>query len=152
LALSLSPRPAGWAITRDPFGYRTVALSARSATSLLGNFISHREPNLRYLGLDCMANIASGTRPAASGRLRARRGQAHWSMPLGALRATDVHAAVTSLDGVKKHTDTILNALRDRDISVRRRGLDLLYSMCDESNSRRIVAEYAAGSAAPAHV
>jgi len=57
----------------------------------------------------------------------------------------DGHVAVTSLDGVEKHTDTILNALRDRDISVRRRGLDLLYSMCDESNSRRIVAEYAGG-------
>ena len=60
----------------------------------------------------------------------------------------DGHVAVTSLDGVKKHTDTILNALRDRDISVRRRGLDLLYSMCDESNSRRIVAEYAGDIAA----
>ena len=46
-----------------------------------------------------------------------------------------------SLEGVKRHTDTILAALRDRDISVRRRGLDLLYSMCDETNSRRIVAE-----------
>jgi AP-2 complex subunit alpha len=48
---------------------------------------------------------------------------------------------VSSLDGVKRHTDTILSALRDKDISVRRRGLDLLYFMCDESNSRRIVAE-----------
>jgi hypothetical protein len=30
------------------------------ATTLLGNFINHKEPNLRYLGLDCLANIASG--------------------------------------------------------------------------------------------
>ena len=34
-----------------------------------------------------------------------------------------------------------MSALRDKDISVRRRGLDLVYSMCDETNSKRIVAE-----------
>ena len=31
--------------------------------------------------------------------------------------------------------------LRDKDISVRRRALDLLYSMCDVSNARQIVSE-----------
>jgi AP-2 complex subunit alpha len=31
--------------------------------------------------------------------------------------------------------------LKDRDISVRRRALDLLYSMCDTSNSKVIVGE-----------
>ena len=32
-------------------------------------------------------------------------------------------------------------SLRDKDISVRRRGLDLLYSMCDVSNAKTIVSE-----------
>jgi AP-2 complex subunit alpha len=51
-------------------------------------------------------------------------------------------AAVSeSLAPVKKHQDTIILSLKDRDISVRRRGLDLLYSMCDASNSKVIVGE-----------
>lgn len=32
-------------------------------------------------------------------------------------------------------------SLKDRDISVRRRALDLLYSMCDTTNSKVIVGE-----------
>jgi len=80
----------------------------KKATSLLGGFISHKETNFRYLGLETMANIA---------------------------------LAVESLDQIKRHTDAVLQSLRDRDISVRRRGLDMLYCMCDSTNSRRIVSE-----------
>lgn len=50
-------------------------------------------------------------------------------------------ACSTSLDPVKKHQDTIILSLKDRDISVRRRALDLLYSMCDTSNAKVIVGE-----------
>ncbi|KAG5458166.1 MAG: adaptin N terminal region-domain-containing protein, partial [Olpidium bornovanus] len=46
-----------------------------------------------------------------------------------------------SLEPIKKHQETIIQSLRDRDISVRRRGLDLLYSMCDVTNAKEIVAE-----------
>ncbi|KAK4049735.1 hypothetical protein OIO90_005316 [Microbotryomycetes sp. JL221] len=46
-----------------------------------------------------------------------------------------------SLDAIKIHQDVIIQSLRDRDISVRRRGLDLLYSMCDVTNAKTIVAE-----------
>lgn len=78
----------------------------KSAAQLLGKFISARETNVRYLGLDTMAHLATRTEY------------------LGVLR---------------KHQDTVLLALRDRDISIRRRGLDLLYSMCDNSNSKAIL-------------
>lgn len=50
-------------------------------------------------------------------------------------------ACVESLDPIKMHQDTIILSLRDKDISVRRRGLDLLYSMCDVDNAKAIVAE-----------
>ncbi|KWU41010.1 Adaptor protein complex AP-2 alpha subunit [Rhodotorula sp. JG-1b] len=50
-------------------------------------------------------------------------------------------ARTDNLDAVKKHQGTIMQSLRDKDISVRRRGLDLLYSMCDTSNSRVVVGE-----------
>nr|XP_018261682.1 AP-2 complex subunit alpha [Kwoniella dejecticola CBS 10117]OBR83840.1 AP-2 complex subunit alpha [Kwoniella dejecticola CBS 10117] len=53
------------------------------------------------------------------------------------------HLAATSssLDSVKKHQNIIIQSLKDRDISVRRRALDLLYSMCDTTNSKVIVGE-----------
>ncbi|OXC83109.1 AP-2 complex subunit alpha [Cryptococcus neoformans] len=53
------------------------------------------------------------------------------------------HLAATSnsLEAVKKHQNVIIQGLKDRDISVRRRALDLLYSMCDTSNAKVIVGE-----------
>jgi len=50
-------------------------------------------------------------------------------------------ACSNSLEPVKKHQDTIILSLKDRDISVRRRALDLLYSMCDTTNAKVIVGE-----------
>ncbi|CAG8819270.1 15268_t:CDS:2, partial [Gigaspora margarita] len=60
---------------------------------------------------------------------------------LGLETMAHLAACVDSLEPIKKHQDTILLSLRDKDISVRRRGLDLLYSMCDVTNAKVIVAE-----------
>ncbi|KAH7911207.1 adaptin N terminal region-domain-containing protein [Hygrophoropsis aurantiaca] len=79
-----------------------------TAAVLLARFISSKETNVRYLGLDTMAHLA---------------------------------ARADSLDPLKKHQGTIILSLRDKDISVRRRALDLLYSMCDVDNSELIVGE-----------
>ncbi|KAN0060884.1 hypothetical protein ACQY0O_006618 [Thecaphora frezii] len=50
-------------------------------------------------------------------------------------------AYAESLEPIKMHQGTIILSLKDKDISVRRRGLDLLYSMCDVTNAKVIVAE-----------
>ncbi|KAJ3028653.1 hypothetical protein HDV00_010107 [Rhizophlyctis rosea] len=78
------------------------------SAQLLGRFISSKETNIRYLGLETMAHLAG---------------------------------FADSLDAIKRHQDTIIQSLKDKDISVRRRALDLLYSMCDLSNARVIVSE-----------
>ncbi|KAK9426242.1 putative AP-2 complex subunit alpha [Seiridium unicorne] len=80
----------------------------RQISSRLGRFITSRETNVRYLGLEAMTHLAS--------------------------RAENI-------DPIKQHQDVILGSLKDRDISVRRKGLDLLYSMCDSTNSGPIVSE-----------
>ncbi|TFK41155.1 adaptin N terminal region-domain-containing protein [Crucibulum laeve] len=79
-----------------------------TAAVLLARFISSKETNVRYLGLDTMAHLAART---------------------------------DSLEPIKRHQHTIILSLRDKDISVRRRALDLLYSMCDVDNSELIVGE-----------
>jgi AP-2 complex subunit alpha len=79
----------------------------QQALTLLGRFITVREPNIRYIGLQTMARLAQ----------------------------------VEGNGSIKKHETTVLSNLKDADISVRRRALDLLFVMCDHSNSANIVAE-----------
>ncbi|KAI9444808.1 Adaptor protein complex AP-2 alpha subunit [Lactarius indigo] len=79
-----------------------------TAAVLLARFISSKETNVRYLGLDTLAHLA---------------------------------ARADSLEAIKTHQTHVILSLRDRDISVRRRALDLLYSMCDVDNSEVIVGE-----------
>ena len=44
-----------------------------------------------------------------------------------------------SLQPIQTHSDMIFLSLSDKDISVRRRALDLLYAICDRTNVRDIV-------------
>eukprot|EP00824_Muranothrix_gubernata_P005104 TRINITY_DN16628_c0_g1_i1.p1 TRINITY_DN16628_c0_g1~~TRINITY_DN16628_c0_g1_i1.p1 ORF type:complete len:997 (-),score=234.02 TRINITY_DN16628_c0_g1_i1:53-3019(-) len=44
-------------------------------------------------------------------------------------------------DAVKKYQPTIISALNDTDISIRRRALDLMFELCDRSNAQDIVTE-----------
>ncbi|KAJ3487340.1 hypothetical protein NLG97_g6432 [Lecanicillium saksenae] len=60
---------------------------------------------------------------------------------LGLEAMTHLAARTRTLSPIKQHQNIILGSLKDRDISVRRKGLDLLYSMCDSTNARIIVGE-----------
>lgn len=60
---------------------------------------------------------------------------------LGLEAMTHLAARAETLDPIKQHQEIIISSLRDRDISVRRKGLDLLYSMCDSTNAQKIVGE-----------
>ena len=60
---------------------------------------------------------------------------------LGLEAMTHLAARSETLERIKKHQGTIISSLRDRDISVPRRALDLLYSVCDPTNAQPIVSE-----------
>ena len=60
---------------------------------------------------------------------------------LGLEAMTHLAARADTLDPIKQHQEIIVGSLKDRDISVRRKGLDLLYSMCDSTNAQAIVGE-----------
>ncbi|KAK3314714.1 adaptin N terminal region-domain-containing protein [Apodospora peruviana] len=60
---------------------------------------------------------------------------------LGLEAMTHLAARADTLDPIKQHQEIIIGSLKDRDISVRRKGLDLLYSMCDTTNAQGIVSE-----------
>ncbi len=94
-------------ILRCATGFSVTDLHG-SAIGILGRFISVREPNIRYLGLETMSRMA---------------------------------AIPESLPSVKRHLSTIQISLKDTDISIRKRALDLLYVMCDKTNAQPIVQE-----------
>lgn len=74
--------------------------------TLLGIFITVREPNIRYLALESMSKFSS---TSASAKI------------------------------ISDHLPTILKSLRDNDISIRRRALDILYLMCTSQTAGKIV-------------
>ncbi|XP_038050439.1 AP-2 complex subunit alpha-2-like isoform X2 [Patiria miniata] len=79
------------------------------ACNQLGQFLQHRETNLRYLALESMCLLASSE---------------------------------FSREAVKKHQETVVTALKtERDVSVRQRAVDLLYAMCDRTNTEEVVGE-----------
>lgn len=85
-----------------------VEILQKEATLLLGKFITVREPNIRYLGLDTMTRLA---------RIESVKPQ------------------------LVKYQKVVRMCLKEHDISIRKRALDLLYHMCDKSNAEEVVAE-----------
>ena len=78
------------------------------ASTLLAKFISVKEPNIRYIGLETMARLSEHPE---------------------------------SRDMISKHQETVLISLKDPDISIRKRALDVLFAMCNEVNSTSIIEE-----------
>lgn len=60
---------------------------------------------------------------------------------LGLEAMTHLASRGETLSPIKKHQASIVASLRDRDITVRRQALDLLYCMCDNSNAQSVVSE-----------
>ncbi|XP_010278259.1 PREDICTED: AP-2 complex subunit alpha-1-like isoform X2 [Nelumbo nucifera] len=60
---------------------------------------------------------------------------------LGLENMTRMLMVIDVQDIIKKHQAQIITSLKDPDISIRRRALDLLYGMCDVTNAKDIVEE-----------
>jgi len=82
------------------------------ALSLLGRFVSSRDANLRYLAVDAMTRLAKIS-----------------------TSSTDTSSAV------EPFMPAILDALKDTDISLRKRALTLLFVMASVKSAHEIVAE-----------
>jgi AP-2 complex subunit alpha len=50
-------------------------------------------------------------------------------------------SVVNDTESLKMYQGIVIQSLRDRDISVRRRALDVLYTLCDVDNAKVVVAE-----------
>ena len=88
------------------YGESTPEATRKDIIKLLGKFINVKEPNIRYLALECMSKLGS-----------------------------------ISQGLVQKHMKAVFVSLRDKDISIRRRALDLLFCLCDQSVAGEVVNE-----------
>ena len=86
------------------YGHSAPSDIKNDIVKLLGIFVSVKEPNLRYLGLETMAKFA-----------------------------------ILNVEAIEEHVTTIFKSLKDNDISIRRRALELLYLMSTPQSSQRIV-------------
>ena len=92
----------------DPKKNRDESLM-KDTVNILGDALSHKFCNIRYLSLEAMSNLV----------------------------ATSANVA----KAVKKHQKIVIQSLKDKDVSIRKRALDLLYGMCNKSTSKLIVRE-----------
>ncbi|EFA74743.1 adaptor-related protein complex 2 [Heterostelium album PN500] len=104
----------------------------KQTSILLGRFITAKETNIRYLGLEAMSHFASLSNET--------------SVMIKKYQDT-VLCKLNELNGeheIKRLRWLLIDylvSLKDADISIRRRALDLLYGMCDKVTCKTIVAE-----------
>lgn len=126
-----------------PFLYSEPNLLVR-ACNQLGQFLQHRETNLRYLALESMCTLASS-------EFSHEAVKTHIETVINALKVNSQILSISSFIeqlhpsfqlwfqmSVYNH---LLILQTERDVSVRQRAADLLYAMCDRSNAKQIVAE-----------
>lgn len=96
------------------------------AINILGKFLSNRDNNIRYAVL-WTPSTAGSTDPFTGTRYVALN-------TLNKVVAIDTNA-------VQRHRNIILDCLRDGDISIRRRALELSYALINEQNVRILTRE-----------
>ena len=77
------------------------------AINVLGRFLSNRDNNIRYVALNTLHRVVSGSEEGTA--------------------------------AIQRHRQTVVDCLKDPDISIRRRALDLTYALVDDSNVRQLV-------------
>ena len=90
--------------------YSTCPPALRAKSlKLLGKFVSVREPNIRYLGLMSFARLAT------------------------------LHNTPETIKHIQQYIPTVTCSLKDADVSVRRRALDLMFVITDETNVKDVI-------------
>lgn len=96
------------------------------AVNILGRFLLNRDNNIRYVALNTLARcIADGAGDAETGGG-------------GDDDGGDTNTAASAL---QRHRTTVVDCLKDPDISIRQRALELIYHLVNASNVAALAAE-----------
>ncbi|EJK75008.1 hypothetical protein THAOC_03279, partial [Thalassiosira oceanica] len=101
------------------------------AVNILGRFLLNRDNNIRYVALNTLARcVADGSRPSDGGML-----------PVGDDGGEGGSGGNTAASALQRHRTTVVDCLKDPDISIRQRALELIYHLVNPSNVQDLTAE-----------
>ena len=96
------------------------------AVNILGRFLLNRDNNIRYVALNTLAKCIT------DGASAARRADG------GGENGEDANTAASAL---QRHRTTVVDCLKDPDISIRQRALELIYHLVNQENVETLTAE-----------
>lgn len=98
------------------------------AVNILGRFLLNRDNNIRYVALNSLSRYVSD--PPIIMSWHYFPSYSNFPLPLA------LHHRVVTEDiaAVQRHRNTIVECLKDADISIRQRALELIYQLVNESN------------------
>jgi AP-1 complex subunit gamma-1 len=92
------------------------------AVNILGRFLLNRDNNIRYVALNTLSRCIKEQQETIDG-----------SVP--------TESANTASAALQKHRNTVVDCLKDPDISIRQRALELIYYMVNQENVQTLTAE-----------
>lgn len=92
------------------------------AVNILGRFLLNRDNNIRYVALNTLSRCIVEQQETDDG-----------SVP--------TESANTASAALQKHRNTVVDCLKDPDISIRQRALELIYYMVNQENVQSLTAE-----------
>lgn len=98
------------------------------AVNILGRFLLNRDNNIRYVALNTLSKCIVEQKQTRQGDFIEAVGDSNES-------ATNAMAAL------QRHRTTVVDCLKDPDISIRQRALELIYHLVNESNVEALTAE-----------
>ncbi|KAL3793991.1 hypothetical protein ACHAW5_008166 [Stephanodiscus triporus] len=104
------------------------------AVNILGRFLLNRDNNIRYVALNTLARCIAEGRSAVDG------GDAAAASVEGGDDAGG-NGANTAASALQRHRTTVVDCLRDPDISIRQRALELIYHLVNRDNVEALTAE-----------
>ena len=87
------------------------------AVNILGRFLLNRDNNIRYVALNTLSKCIED-QAAATG-----------------------NGSNSAMSALQRHRTTVVDCLKDPDVSIRQRALELIYHLVNESNVQSLVAE-----------
>lgn len=96
------------------------------AVNILGRFLLNRDNNIRYVALNTLAKcVMEEKRVVKDGLVQSNAGE----------------GANNAASAMQKHRTTIVDCLKDPDVSIRQRALELIYHLVNSDNVESLTAE-----------
>jgi AP-1 complex subunit gamma-1 len=98
------------------------------AVNILGRFLLNRDNNIRYVALNTISRCIEEQKHASTDEELV-------------VAATSTESANNATTALQRHRQTVVDCLKDPDVSIRQRALELVYHLVNENNVESLTAE-----------